>query len=93
MTTDAKLPHDVSSSTYSARFETETRYVYHASAGVYYPAPDGATYTNSATCTHDHLDWRDAEDCAQRLVRIINSGRVPKWATLTYPIPAERPQS
>lgn len=26
------------------------------------------------------------EACAASLQRIINSGRLPKWATLTYPV-------
>jgi hypothetical protein len=86
-----RLPQNASSG--RTTVEYEKRYVLHAEAPVYYPAPDGATYTNSATCKHDHPDTdkgREAtEECAARLARIIGSGRLPDWATLTYPLPRE----
>jgi hypothetical protein len=70
--------------------EYEKVYVLHATAPVYYPAPNGATYCNTATCTHKHSDT-DAgriatEECAARLARIIATGRLPLWATLSNPI-------
>lgn len=70
--------------------ETETVYVFHACAPVYYPAPGGGTYCNHATCTHNHQDTlaghEAAEECAARLARIIESGRLPSWATLSNPL-------
>lgn len=75
--------------------EYEKVFVLHATVNVYHPAPDGASYTNTATCTHRHPDTEkgraDTEGCAASLRRIIDSGRLPKWATLTYPLPEETP--
>lgn len=87
------LPANTTSSTFT-QVDTETRHVYHATAPVYYPAPGGATYVNSATCTHDHPDtregWQAAQECATRLARIIQRDkRIPKWATLALPIPTD----
>lgn len=73
------------------KVEAEKRYVHHASAPVYYPAPGGGVYCNAAVCTHDHPDTNEgytaAEECAERLARIIAQGRLPKWATLVSPLP------
>lgn len=70
--------------------QTETRYVFHGWAPVYYPAPNGGSYCNGATCTHDHPDTekgiRESEECAERLARIIATGRLPQWAKLDAPI-------
>lgn len=70
--------------------EEEKVFFLHGSAPVYYPAPGGGTYCNSATCTHRHPDTlagrHDAEACGARLARIIETGRLPRWATLSNPI-------
>lgn len=70
--------------------EEEKVFFLHGSAPVYYPAPGGATFCNNATCTHRHPDTNagrdDAEQCGARLARIIASGRLPRWATLSNPI-------
>ena len=83
-----RLPENTTSG--STRVVTETVFVYHGSAPVYYPAPGGATYCNTATCTHKHPDTtegaRAAEACSDRLARIIESGRLPDWATLSNPL-------
>lgn len=72
--------------------EFEKVYVLHATAPAYYPAPDGGSYYNTATCIHAHPDTQKgkeaAEECAERLARIIATGRLPKWATLAYPLPS-----
>lgn len=78
--------------TTSGRNQTqyEKIFVLHGSAPVYYPAPGGGTYCNHATCTHNHPDSEAgrnaARECGERLARIIESGRLPKWATLSNPI-------
>ena len=71
--------------------ESEVVYVLHGSAPVYFPAPEGGQYCNTATCTHTHPDTREgkeaAVECSERLARIIASGRLPKWASLAQPLP------
>lgn len=86
-----KLPEGTTSGMTTT--DWERRYVLHATAPVYYPAPDGASYCNNATCTHDHPDTEagleQTKQCAERLARIIRSGRLPVWAKLQYPLPTE----
>ena len=88
--TSTTLPAGTTSGSYGTRPTPETRTVYHGSAPVYYPAPGGGSFCNTATCTHDHPDTTEgyaaAEECSARLARIIESGRLPKWATLAMPI-------
>lgn len=89
-----ELPAGATTGAGASPIEVETIYVLHASAPVYYPAPDGATYCNQATCTHAHPDTpagrEAAEACGESLRRIIRSGRLPKWATLASPIGGPR---
>lgn len=74
----------------SSTTHVETVYYLHAEVNVYYPAPGGGSYCNYAVCEHRHPDTREGveqmEECAARLQRIIDSGRLPKWATLTHPV-------
>ena len=83
-----RLPENTTSG--QTRVEYVPVLVLHATAPVYHPAPEGGSYCNTATCTHDHPDTptgrRVAEECAARLARIIESGRLPEWATLAYPV-------
>lgn len=78
------LPAGTTSGT--TRVESEVVYIYHGTAPVYYPAPGGGTYCNTATCVHDHETPAPAEACSETLARVIASGRLPKWATLSNPI-------
>jgi len=76
------------SGTTSGRIDPQTEMVpvFHGGAPVYYPAPGGGSYCNFATCTHDHKTPGQAEECSERLARIIFTGRLPQWATLSNPI-------
>ena len=56
----------------------------HATAKRYSPCPTGGSYGEYFQCTHNHPDTREGvaavNECAQRLVRILATGRVPAWA-------------
>lgn len=86
-----KLPTNTTSG--MTNVEVEKVFYLHGSAPVYYPAPGGGTYCNSARCTHRHPDTREgseaARQCSDKLARIISSGRLPAWAELTAPIPSD----
>ncbi len=83
-----KLPENTTSS--QSYYEVEIVRYYHATVPVYYPAPDGGSYCNTATCTHRHADkvggFAEITECGERLAGIIATGRLPKWATLSDPI-------
>lgn len=71
----------------SGGYETTIVRYFHAQVPVYTPAPEGASYTFTATCTHMHPDADGLVDeldtCRERLRRIIQQDkRLPKWAKL-----------
>lgn len=87
-----KLPRTVMASGYH-QTQWERRYVLHAEVPFYIPAPGGGQFCNTAVCTHDHPDTEEGvvitRECAARLARIINSGRLPDWAKAVNPLPTE----
>lgn len=68
----------------SPYYTTSTVTYLHATAKRWHAAPEGGSYEESFRCTHSHSDTRESvaavNDCAQRLVKILRTGRIPSWA-------------
>lgn len=68
-------------------YTTSTVTYLHATARRYSPCPTGGSYVEYFQCTHNHPDTKAGltavQACAQRLMRILPTGRVPKWAEKT----------